>query len=314
MHRGRTFLGVSAAALVLLLHALPVSASTTVVYAASQGQLVALSPAGGPARGGFTTYGDVTYGWPRTLIARSGPSTLTVAPEGATTRTEVFTDPAMVISSARWSRDDRYVAIVGHRTASEDAAGQFGIWLADAVRDGDGFVTALNQPRLAVSLPSETSDVSWASDGRTLAYTLNLAPPGKPAANDVFVADTVSGLSRNATNTPWQSEYSPAYDPTGDRIAFTVTAAKSGPVRSDIFVLDLVANRVVQVTNKNNASAAQITGPAWSPDGARIAFMGYPLGLRSPSDVLIIRADGREKALTITGYTAQHFGPPLWRP
>jgi Tol biopolymer transport system component len=108
---------------------------------------------------------------------------------------------------------------------------------------------------------------------------------------------------------------SPAWSPDGSKIAFTSKRDVDGEqfdganlppydeADSDIFVMEVDGSRVVQLTDNDDDDV----GPAWSPDGSRIAYTSYPLG----SDLFIMNADGTsQERLTYTGGNYD----PTWSP
>jgi Ca2+-binding RTX toxin-like protein len=77
---------------------------------------------------------------------------------------------------------------------------------------------------------------------------------------------------------------------------------------SDIWIVDVVAR---SRTNLTATSTAMEFDPAWSPDGARIAFVAFDVG--APNiDIWTMAADGSDR-LRVTTHDADDLSPD-WQP
>lgn len=277
------------------------------------GARVAMAPDGSSlstlACGGDLTRGP---GSPRWFVeAKTGSDPHLVAyDEDCTVATRLTSDEYVKLVEPRWSTDGLRIAYGGERVSGIQ---ERGIFVADVVRDIlTGAPVFVVNERLAVSLPAEPT-VSWAGDGCRLAYAFETSP-GLPG--DIYVADVCApgATPINVTRTPTLSEFGPpAFHPTADRIAFTRRIEKNGSfVRTDIFVVDLATRMTSQITSKNNANLEHIGRPAWSPDGAYLAFDGMGIG-SSRRDIFKIAGDGSGKAVNLTGRYAGAYVAPMWR-
>lgn len=80
---------------------------------------------------------------------------------------------------------------------------------------------------------------------------------------------------------------------------FVASLCGGGPVRFDLFVLDLATGKTAQVMSKKNANLESINNPTWSPDGAYLAFHSSGLSIDGRMDIYKIRSDGSGKAVNL---------------
>jgi dipeptidyl aminopeptidase/acylaminoacyl peptidase len=234
----------------------------------------------------------------------------------------------------RWAPDGRRLAFVGQ--AAEGA----GLMVAEADGSGARFLAPIadtNHP-----LPSAAESVSWAPDGRRIAYIS--ATPGpesddangdpmvitrylyKPTAGEgstrfndnrrthLFVVDVGS---RQVTQLTEGTAYEHSIDwaPGGDEIAF-VSNREADPDRTfnyDVFAVSARTRQVRRLTSTRSAEYA----PVWSPDGTRLAFAGTRRDLTSSettmedTHVWVMNADGSQR-LEIGAGVDNRQGEPRW--
>lgn len=151
-----------------------------------------------------------------------------------------------------WSPDGRRIAVV-----LGDA-----IWVIDA--NGAGRVLLAGAPAHAPA---------WSPDGRQIAYEVGR---GRAVGAHVWVMKA-NGRGKK----PLVKGQSPSWSPDGS-IAFDRLGAAVYVMRSD-------GSGVKRLTPKRRGCSGS---PAWSPGGARIAFVGNPTCRTYGQDIWVMRADG----------------------
>lgn len=167
-----------------------------------------------------------------------------------------------------WSPDGRRVAFASNRSGSWD------LYTIDA--------TGANLARLTVSA-AQDGWPAWTPDGSGIVFASTTSDRAQ-----LYRIDG-RGVQR-LLNSP-TSDTEPAVAPNG-AIAFSAQTMSS---TGEIFVLD-----PGQATPRQLASIGGLnSSPSWSPDGARLAFVGSREGR---SDLYVVGADGRGLArLTVAG-------------
>ena len=195
--------------------------------------------------------------------------------------------------------------------------------VVSAAPDGSGG-TVLADTREAEYLPT------WSPDGTRIAFTRDSTPDRQgDNAEELWVMDADGSdqerLSDGYDPPHYRSVNSrPTWSPDGTRIAFaTRVESPEGGVR-------LYHGEIRAVNADGSGGEAVLTDtpeggadrdPAWSPDGARVAFVrDHDLDGAGRTDVYVARADGRgETNLSAVGpgraggASASH-GEPAWSP
>jgi hypothetical protein len=100
--------------------------------------------------------------------------------------------------------------------------------------------------------------------------------------------------------------------PGGRRIAYRAQAPQPGTASaqppSDLYVANADGSHAVRITH----SGRHDTQPAWSPDGAWIAYVSLPAGTSGTFSLRIVRPDGRDERTLIDGVTT--LEAPSWSP
>ena len=194
----------------------------------------------------------------------------------------------------RWSPDGKRLAYIS--TAEGGASQLFVRWMdsGESVR--------------ITGLPDSPQGIAWSPDGRRLAYvmtvpdeglTLGKAPPKpegavwakpleifdkvtyradgdgylKPGFGHIFMVDATGGAPRQLTFGAFH-DGAPEWAPDGRAILFSAIRKpdwEMKPVDSEIYRLDIASGAINPLTSRNGPDFA----PAISPDGRRIAFLGY---------------------------------------
>lgn len=195
-------------------------------------------------------------------------------------------DPQLLASEAAtpsWSPDGRSIA---YTKLADDTKG---LWIADVEAALDGRSEAHRQVT-SVSTTTVEEFPSWSPDGTRLIFNSQRA-----GNSDIWVVNVDGTGLRNLTRHPALD--SPAsWSPDGGHIVFGSTrrSPSGAPMRlvGDIYVMEADGSDVRRLTHAPRGSY----GPAWSPDGRRIAFNSQRDG---NSEVYVMRADGtRERRLT----------------
>ena len=130
-----------------------------------------------------------------------------------------------------------------------------------------------SEQRNASRSPGGDYSPAWSPDGRWIAFMSDRS--GSP---NVWLMRADGTAPKQLTDLPGISEY-PSWSPDGARLAFHCTSGRvleSGVGGFEICVVDREGSNLEQITDAPGESKL----PAWSPDGAWIAFQsdrnGWP--------------------------------------
>jgi Tol biopolymer transport system component len=159
--------------------------------------------------------------------------------------------------------------------------------IATSNPDGTGQTSV---PLAGFHTPAEPA---WSPDGTKLAFA------GTQSAGDIFVVNADGSGQTNLTNTADPiRERNPAWSVTG-KIAYERNPQTTG---GQIWVMNADGSGQAQFPGITQPSP---TGPTWSPDGTKLAFV-------SAGEIWVINADGtNERRLTMT---ASMNIDPAWSP
>ena len=160
-----------------------------------------------------------------------------------------ITEPGVGVDALAWSPDDSSIAYAGNEVEIVDVA----------TRE----VTTIT------GLLGETQNVVWSPDGSTLALDDAIAGDYR-----ILLAEADgSGLRVLADHLDAQiPSGAPAWSPDGKRIAFVAMSEVPGVRDSviDLWVMEVDGSSERRLFHDGCCSISE--GPAWSPDGTRIAF------------------------------------------
>ena len=242
------------------------------------------------------------------------------------------------VGSPQISPDGEWVAFTVTTTNLEKERSRTQIWMV-STDGGDPF---------PVTMSSEsTSGPKWSPDGKFLSF---LATRGEEAKPQVWVLDRRGGearplteLENGAGSFEWSPDASKLVMAIRDRDTTAASGGSSGTssrrqpqkpwvidrlqfkrdgrgyladsLQTHLYVYDIASKKLTQVTSGRWSEGS----PAWSPDGARIAFVSNRTqdpDANSNSDIWVVAADNTDKGATllrITDYEGSD-GSPAWSP
>jgi len=179
-----------------------------------------------------------------------------------------------------WSADGTKVLILS------DRAGKENIYLMN--------IEPSAPKRVGPSIESDQPlDPAYSPDGRQIAYQL----PG-----EISVFDIQAGTSRSVIKTSAGGD--PTFSPDGQKILFQERIEEN----TEVCQVNVDGSGFVNLTN----SSFRDTSPAYSPDGARIAFASNRAAGTSTFEIYVMNADGTDTKL-VFGDRAMSVGP-AWSP
>jgi len=163
---------------------------------------------------------------------------------------------------------------------------------------------------LRINAGSVSRQATASPTGRRLAFAVSMTVmPTNEWQHDIYAVDR-TGLNIRHLTTDGGREDQPAWSPAGGRIAYVAVTADA---RSDIWVMNEDGTGQVNLTGDMPPQGVR-SSPAWSWDGARLAFAQLENGpAGTTTTIWTMRADGSDKrqvTSTLTGFDAT----PTWSP
>jgi Tol biopolymer transport system component len=172
-----------------------------------------------------------------------------------------LTSPATGNPAAISSTSAAALTLTGRIAFVSNRAGNDEIYVMNA--DGTG-VTRLTRNA------AEDLEPAWSPGGKKLAFVSNRA-----GNNEIYAMNADgTGVIRLTNNAA--VDKAPAWSPNGSKIAFVSNRADQ---HDEIYVMNANGSGVTQLTKNlaeqgcNTCQGAAVEAPAWSPDGAKIAFL-----------------------------------------
>ncbi|HZD16614.1 MAG TPA: BTAD domain-containing putative transcriptional regulator [Actinomycetota bacterium] len=224
--------------------------------------------------------GDLSlYAW----WSEAGP-----IPEGSSPGKDVSVDAPQVPSGAHFTVITRRAAQRIGGSGSEFWVGTWGMVFRDGtytiVKDGPRFVFDVGTYVLAKGpMAIVTSTAPFGCEGETAAYRFRSGPGTTEWSLDTAATRDLVGRSPDCIPGPWPLAERPLAPGPGGQIAFEAYG--------DLYLLDFDRLSQVALTRNSDQGGVGIrdTSPAWSPDGARIAFASDRDG---DFDLYVMDADG----------------------
>jgi dipeptidyl aminopeptidase/acylaminoacyl peptidase len=249
-------------------------------------------------------------------------------------QTPLVADDKASAMSPRWSPDGTRLAYVA---AGGDGPPQLYVrWMATG------------QTARVATLEQAPSDIAWSPDGRSIAFSmLTLAdaaslghPPAgrpdgakwaeplkvvdrvtfradgegnlKPGYNHLFVVTADGGAPRQLTFGKFDDQGPISWARDGASILFASNRKadwERDPQESEIYRVGVAGGELTALTHRIGPDAA----PAVSPDGGRIAYLGYDDKLRGYENVrlYVMDKDGSNSRV-LTGSLDRSVGDPQW--
>jgi WD40-like Beta Propeller Repeat len=228
-------------------------------------------------------------------------------------------------SGARCVVGDRDGSIRGRPSWSPDGSKiAFTMWVHSCPNgqcgQHGGFFSSLRVLNVAgmqvdsVDTPPLTS-VSWSPDGRKIAFTtFSTGPFGGGSLGLVNPDGSEREILASSLGSYLVSEV--AWSPDGRRLALTLVDQNACPWYCDtaIGVVEADATQLRVLATGRTGDGSYVSWPAWSPDGALIAYTlgegdsaGYD-AVYAGSDILVVNAEGGASEVLVLG-----GGLPSWR-
>ena len=235
-------------------------------------------------------------------------------------------------SSPRWSPDGTRLAYV---SAAEGSPQLYVRWMDSG------------QTALLTNLQEGPDSITWSPDGKSIAFTqlvpydkeplavppkkpegANWAPPVKvidtvtyradgagyleAGFEHVFVVSAEGGTPRQLTDGKFNDGGPLSFTPDGKCIVFSANRGEDwerDPQENDVFVVDLATQALTRLTTRDGPD----NSPAVSPDGKKIAYVGFDDKLQGyqVTHLYVMDVDGRNPR-EITGAFDRDIENPRW--
>ncbi|HEV8443795.1 MAG TPA: S9 family peptidase [Steroidobacteraceae bacterium] len=235
-------------------------------------------------------------------------------------------------SQPRWSPDGTRIAYV---SAAEGSPQLYVRWMDSG------------QTALLTNLTEGPDDITWSPDGKSIAFTQLVqadkkplaTPPAKPDGaqwappvkvidtvtyradgagylesgfQHVFVVSSEGGSPRQLTDGEFNDGGPLSFTPDGKTLVFSANRGADwqlDPQESEVFAVDLATQKLTQLTTRKGPD----NSPAVSPDGKKIAYLGFDDHLQGyqVTHLYVMDIDGRNPR-EVTGSFDRDIENPRW--
>ena len=265
-----------------------------------------------------TTRSSTTATTTRSATTTTSGSTATTSASGsgATTTTATTTPPFVIAPSAFNLNRIAYVASGGTWSVNPDGSDAQPItanaftpaWspnhttiaFSNTDKPGGSLFTISSSGTRTQLTPAGTRDISptWSPDGTQLAFARD--------ANSIWVMNR-NGSNAHQITTSSCINYDPTWSSDGTHIAFWSSRDQCGSGSFELYVMNSDGTNVRKLGTAKNSGA-----PAFSPDGATIAYASDQNGGPSGTEIYTIKLDGTDaKRLTVS---PGEDTDPAWSP
>ncbi len=195
----------------------------------------------------------------------AGPGLYTIIPGGTATK---IPGTSGGDNDAVWSPEGGRIAFISGNTTTNSSNEVF---MMNA--DGSGRRQITNTSSVAEQEPA------WSPDGTKLIYTANSFDVDGQTDPEIWTINADGTGRRQLTNNTFP-DTQPAWSPDGTKIAFV--SARTGDTNRNVYVMNADGSGQTSITPNSPTGCTQNCyqghddGPAWSPDGQKIAYVhGY---------------------------------------